>query len=212
MSDFGTMRSRIAREMKRGELTSAGDEIRDAILSAIKHMENRRFTWNEFLDTTVTASASTAYMNFSDFSVRPIIIDSIKVRISNRDYPLIRKGWSELEAIDAGQWSGYPDWYAIHSRRIRLYPIPQANYPLVMSGVRDLTEISLSASNSATNGWMTDGEALIRMTAKAMLFRDELRAPELSGQFMMESERVMRELQRETSAQVSSGRVRPRFM
>lgn len=211
MSTFGTMKARIASEMKRGELSASATAVQSSVLSAIAHLERRRFPWNEFVDSTATASSSVAYVPFSQLAVTPVIIDSISMSVNGREYSLLRKTWQEIDDIDAAQWYGYPDFYAIHSESIRLYPAPSTNQTMLISGVKQLTEVSAGATANASNAWMTDGEELVRLTAKSMLFRDELRSPEQAMYFRSEAERVYRELMRENAALVGSGRVRGRF-
>ena len=46
MSTFGTMKSRIAREMKRGELSASASAVQDSILSAIEYFKRKRFYFN----------------------------------------------------------------------------------------------------------------------------------------------------------------------
>lgn len=210
MSTFGVIKARVAAEMKRGELTASATAVQSSVLSAIARLERRRFTWNEFSDTTATASSSVAYVPFAQLGVTPLAIDSVKCLIGTRNFTLIERSHKELDDIDASQYYGTPDYYAIHSRSVRLYPAPSSDYKIVLSGVKKLTEISANASANATNAWMTDGEELVRMTAKAMLFRDELRAPELAGYFEAEAAKTQRELQRETAA-LTNSRIRPRF-
>ena len=55
---FGAMKARISNEMKRGELSASATAVQDSILSAIKYLERRRFTWNEFADTTASVFLS----------------------------------------------------------------------------------------------------------------------------------------------------------
>lgn len=212
MSDFGTMKARIAGEMKRGELSASSSAVQAAVLSAIAHLERRRFTWNEFQDEVGTASSSTTYVPFSNFSVTPLVVTTVSMIIGTRDYPLSRRTFQELESIDAGQWFGYPDYYAIHGEKFRLYPAPNGDYGMRIAGIKRLTEVSAAASTNASNSWMVEGEELVRLTAKSMLFRDELRNPELATYFKMEATQMMRELQKEVSSKAFSGRLVPQVL
>lgn len=208
--NFGKMKSRIAREMKRGELSASSSAVQSAVLSAIKRFENRCFTWNEFQDEQITASASVSFVPLSRMTNIPVVIDSMKALIGNRDYPLDQKSYAFIDGIDSGQYYGYPEYYAFHGDQIRLYPPPNSDITLKISGVWRLPEISASASASASNGWTNDGEELVRLQAKAMLFRDELRNPQLADYFEGEAARVMRELSRRVTSFRGSGRVRVR--
>lgn len=208
MSTFGTIKKRVSDEMKRGELSISSTAVQSSILSAIDYLKRRRFTWNEFSESSVTASSSATYVPFSNLAVTPVKIDMITVEVGNRTYPVERVSHNELMAHDATNYFGDPDYYAIQGEKIRLYPVPNQNTTLHLSGVQELTELSAAAATSATNAWVTDGEELVRLTAKAMLFRDELRAPEQANYFFGEALRVRRELERETSVMTTSGKLR----
>jgi hypothetical protein len=208
---FGEIKARISSEMKRGELSASAASVQDSVLSAIKYLERRRFTWNEFADTTATASAGVSYLPFANLPIKPLAIDTATVVLNGQRYMLEERNWKTIESVDSTLTSGNPDCYAIHGRSIRLYPKPSADFALILSGVKQLTEISANASSGATNAWTEDGEELVRLTAKAMLFRDQLRAPEQANYFQGEAAKVQRELQKETAALTSSGALRPRF-
>ena len=208
MSDFGTMKTRIAGEMKRGELSVSATAVQSSILSAIQYLERRRFTWTEMREVSVTASSSATYVPFSQMSVRPLRIDLVTVEIGARTYEIDRLAHNRIMARDATNYYGYPDYYALQGKAMRLYPVPNQNMVLHLAGIQQLTEISAAAAPTATNGWMTDGEELVRLTAKAMLFRDELRAPEQANYFFGEAVRVRRELSNETQAMTNAGRVK----
>jgi len=213
MSTFGVMKARIAQEMKRGELTASATAVQASVLSAIEFFKRRRFHFNEFNDALLTASASATYVTLSrlatDSGIRPIIFDSIKAVIGTRDYPLTARNWREIDSVDAGQWYGYPEWYAIHSEKIRLYPPPNQAYVLRISGVKDLIEVTAGAAAGVTNAWTNDAEEMIRCKAKSTLFRDELRNMQMAGIFESEAERVYKELLKEVTAKTSAGRIRP---
>lgn len=219
MSTFGTMKARVAREMKRGELTACATAVQDSVLSAIQLVQNYRFAFNEFNEATLTASSSESFAALSRLKdsagavVVPAKIDTIKVLITSRDYPLTERAWAEIDAIDSGQWYGYPEWYAIHAEKIRLYPAPNQDMILKVSGVRNLMEVTAGAAAGATNGWMVDAEEMIRCIAKGNLFRDELRNPTAADYFFGEAVKTRRELQRRATNLASSGRVRvPRMI
>jgi len=211
MSTYGTMLTRIAREMRRGDLTASSTAVGAAVRSAIQFYENERFFFTEFHGVEVSASSSASYVPFSALGITPVIFDSVKAVIGQRDYPLLERNWNEIDGIDSGQWYGYPDYYVLHGEEIRLYPPPNSNYTLTVSGVKKLTEISLSPSASATNAWMTDGEEMIRLKAKALLFRDELRAMDLAREFDTEAERSKKKVKRRTTSLAGSGRLTPRW-
>jgi hypothetical protein len=202
------MKARVSGELKRGELSVSSTAVQSGVLSAIQYLKQHRFTWNEFHESSVTASSSATYVNFTDLAVKPITIDKVTVSVNNRTYEIERRSHNALMSHDATNYFGYPDYYAIQGESLRLYPVPNQNVTLHIAGVKELTEVSAAAATSATNAWMTEGEELVRLTAKAMLFRDELRAPEQANYFFGEALRVRRELSRRTSTMTNSGKLR----
>lgn len=206
--NYGTMKQRIADEMRRGDLTACATVVASAVISAIEYFKRRRFYWNEFVDKTFSTSASVTAISLSADVIQ---VDTVKVRVSNRDYPLEPMTWKEMDAIDSGQFFGYPDYYAIHSGKIRFYPPPLGNYLVRMSGVQELSEVTLDATANATNAWVdtVDGEAMIRAKAKAYLFRDFLRDHAQARVFDQQAELEAREIARENRAKTSAGRVKP---
>jgi hypothetical protein len=212
MSDFQTIKRRIAKEMKRAELSASASAVESSVLSAIAHYEKRRFSWNEFNGAVKSTVASTSFVTLSITSVPRILrVDTIRMVIGNRDYPLVKRTWGEIDSIDSAQWYGYPEQYVIHSNEIRFYPPPNAVYPTRIAGVKRLDEISLGATGGATNAWVAidQGEEMIRLKAKADLFRDELRNPSLANYFDDAAERKFKETNKENVAKIATGRTRP---
>jgi hypothetical protein len=157
MSTFGDMKTRIADELDRSDLTT---QIGLEILTAIAHYENQRWSWSEIRATASTV-ANIPYVavpsNFLDE-------DSLKITISG-DYEIMRRVTYEyLDKIDSGTDEAEPSCYAFYAGQIRLYPIPDAVYTLTFSYIGSQTALSADAD---TNDWTNEGEALIRARAKA---------------------------------------------
>lgn len=195
---FGTLKARVASEMKRGELTASATAVASAIITSIDYFKRRRFPWNEFAVTNAGVSQPDVVDVTLSTSYRVITIDSLKIRIGTRDYPLEPDIFRRIDRVDSGQWAGYPEVYSFHHDRIRLYPIPNASYTVAVAGIWDLSDISADASASATNGWTGQGENMIRLRAKGNLFRDELREFAVAREFFSEAERAADEIHRET--------------
>lgn len=209
MSDYGTMRTRIAREMRRGEITASATAVGAAIASAIQFYETEALFFNEFTDVTATASSSVTLVPFSRFGVHPVEVYSLVVIGSTTDpFPLDRRTFAELELFDSGQTFSDPDFYALIAENVRLYPVPSENVTLRMAGVKRLTEVTACATSAATNGWMTDAEEVIRLRAKSLLFRDELRSPQQASYFEVEAEKARMRLFDRAGSLASAGRVR----
>jgi len=81
---YGTMQDRIAREIGRSDLTT---QIRDAIQTAIRYYERKRFYFNEF-QASFSASSSQEYYDSADLSQIPnlVEIDSLTVDVNTSTY------------------------------------------------------------------------------------------------------------------------------
>ena len=54
MSDYGKIKSRISREMKRGELSVSSTAVAQSVIDAINHFAKRRFWFNTGYEEVVT--------------------------------------------------------------------------------------------------------------------------------------------------------------
>ena len=170
MTTFGEMQTRIRRELNRDGLTA---EIRHAIASAIE-MHQEEDYW--FLDGEISASASSS----AQFIAVPTAMPDIdRIELSGGatlSEPLRKSHFNDIRNWLAGTVSyNEPTDWAIWNDRIYFYPPPDSNYKLRLFGKKRLTEVTASASANATNVWMTDGERLIRFSAKTDVYMNKLR-------------------------------------
>jgi hypothetical protein len=214
MSTLGTMKTRIADEIVRDDLSS---QIANAITTAIAVWSPTRFHFNEKRYSLSTV-ASTEYYALSsltntdgsalDTDETLVEIDSVTLTYNNQPYPL----WDMTQqAVDREQspsslYTGQPSAYAIFADQIRLHPIPDAAYSCTLSGLARLGTLS---SDAATNAWMTTGEALIRNQAKLIIYRDIVR--DMDGVALAKDalREALEPLQRRMAAKVVTGRIAP---
>lgn len=211
MATLSTMKSRIADELARSDLTS---QIAAAITSAIAFYEGRRFWWNE-TTANLTTSASQEWYSSADFADMPYIaeFDSVRLTVSGRPYPLIRRTYEEIEWLSAGTaTNGDPTDYVYYAQQLRLYPVPNQARVLSLSYVKKLTALS---SDSDTNAWTTEAEELIRTHAKVDLLENIIR----SADAFQEADRLRRReaeilgrLDQETAQRVSSRGIVPSYL
>lgn len=214
MSDLGTMKTRIADEIVRDDLSS---QIANAITTAIAIWSPTRFHFNEkrYLLSTVASTeyyALTALTNTDasalDSGETLIEVDSFTLTYNNQPYPL----WDMTQqAVDREQspsslYTGQPSAYAIFANQIRLHPIPDQVYSCTISG---LAQLGTLAADDATNAWMTNGEALIRNQAKVIIYRDILRDADGVALATAALAEALEPLKRRMAAKVMTGRVAP---
>jgi len=212
MSTFGTMKTRIATELDRSDLTSP---IADAVVSAIAYFSTYRFWFNERTITFTTVDGQDEYtlptVDTSGLPIRVLEIDQlIFVDSGGSRYVLQPKPW---QYINAQKWNttdtGKPDLYSIHHGKIILWPIPDGAYTIDGSVLADINQITSSSAANVTNEWMTVGEEMIRCRAKGDLYENTIRNPERAGAMLGIASAAMQRLQSQTDRLKNVGGVTP---
>lgn len=166
MTTLGTMEDRIADELGRNDLNS---QIRLEIKTAIKFYSSYRNWHNETrISTSLTTTSITAFYSLpSRFigqidTVRLTDSDSNHRQLNHRTYD-----WIDEVQTGASTSSGEPSDFCVYGNQLRLYPVPDGEYTITVSGV---TEETSSLTSTACANWWTETaipEALIRSRAKA---------------------------------------------
>lgn len=180
MTTLGVMRTNIINETLRDDLTQA--QLTKAINDAIKIWEGERFTFNEKRYLLDTVQGQEYYGITTADGEEILEVDSITITVSNFPYPLKPRTqqWFDQYQSPAQNYTGQPDSYGIFGNQLRLFPIPDGagpnsgSYVITISALARLGPNPLSDAND-TNGWMTEGETLIREQAKLLIYRNLLR-------------------------------------
>lgn len=218
MSDLSTMKSRIAGELARSDLTS---QIADAITTTIEAYQTERFYFNESRDVTFDTVANQEFYDSSDNTNIPDLlnIDWATIAIGSTIRTLEPRSPEKVD-YDAGNTSstGQPYSYAYYQQKLRLYPKPNAVHTVRINAH---IKLAAPASDSETdNAWMMDAERLIRSHAKYELATHVLRSASLAAamspypprpgaQGGHEAWRAFTQLKGRTNRQVSTGEIRP---
>jgi hypothetical protein len=199
-----TMQNRIANELGRSDLTSA---IQDAIQTAIKFYERRRFYFNE-AQGSFSASTSQEYYGSADASFIPnlVLIDSLTITVNNTTYPLYGRDWEYIDTIQTNAgYVGDPTDYVYYNNQIRMYPIPQQGRTFNISYIQRFATLS---ADTDTNAWVVDAEELIRSRAKREIYTHRIQSSD-KARVMYEAEQdALTALEGETFSRVS-GSIRP---
>lgn len=203
MSTYGELQAQIADELNRTDLTT---QIQRAILSAIRHYRWDRFRFNTAVATTPTVSGEEYYdlpTDFVDADMLTLIDGTYRFNLREATWH-----WIEREKVTT-DYSALPQYWAVYSQSIRLYPTPDDAYTLRIAYVYELP--ALSASSDA-NAWTNEAEELIRNRALAYLWRQVIR-DEQSLQQAQIAESYEREAYSQLKAalnrQESTGRIAP---
>jgi len=201
MSTYGTMKTRIANELKRGDIASTSTVISDAILSAVDHYEKEPFWFNEATTTVTTSSGTSTYALPTDFVSEESLILTVT---STRTYQLDKTSYKQIEKIDQSTYQGYPVEYAIFDEKWRFYPTPNGTYTVTISYIQRLTTLS---ADGDSNAWTTLGEELIRSRAKVDIYENTIRNFKSAERMRIRELEAYDRLRDENVTKLSSGRI-----
>lgn len=175
---LGAMKARIADEIARDDLTS---QIANAINDAIDAYQNERFYFNESRSLTFSTVINQEFYTASDLPdiVNIVKIDFAYLFINNYPYKLVATAPELLESLSVtATYTGPPYEYAWYDNSIRLYPIPNAVYPIRITA--QILRAPPGSDGETGNVWMTAAERLIRSRAKYELAVHVLNDDELA--------------------------------
>jgi hypothetical protein len=204
MSTYGIMKSRIAREIDRADLSV---EIAEAIQTSIAHYAKDRFWFNygrksTFL--TVAGQRSYGVADDADIASMRRIDDVLQtqqscIRILRRVEPI------DIDLMYDGSLSpNKPSCWAWIENQIHFYPLPDGAYSTRLVGLYNLAP--LSADND-TNAWMVEGEHLIRSCAKKHVAGHVMRDPDLAGSMGVAETMALEALVTETHKRTPRGKI-----
>jgi len=172
MASYLDMITRIGDESLRGDMAN---QIKLCIQDAIAHYEVERFWFNQFRDRTFATVAGQEFYGAADLSDIADILefDAVTLSVGSARWPLAKTGYVELERQNADSGArGQPTHYAYWGRQMRLYPVPDAAYPVRLSG---LFKLPVLVADGDQNAWTSEAEELIRHRAKSIFYSQYLR-------------------------------------
>lgn len=169
MATYTQMRSRLATDTGRSDLTSS---INEAINRAIEHYEKERFWFNETSGTFSTVAGTDAYTQGSGGVLSDILeVDVLTITRTSTDiYPLDKVTFQKLrEYSTTGTTSNrsLPDMWAYYKNAFYFYPVPDAAYTITVYYQKSYADLSADAD---TNDFTTDAEDLIEARARWWLW------------------------------------------
>jgi hypothetical protein len=198
MTNYVTMRTRIADEMLNSSLTNS--HINNAIQSAIKYYERSEFYFNQSYATFNTVAGQEWY-GASDLAAIPDMaeIKTITVSSSGVSIGISSLDYVEMQETQTGNFTGYPKAFCYYGQRIRLYPIPDQAYQCTVSYVQRFPALS---GDTDTNAWMTEAEELIRNASKLRLAVDVLKDDADAARFSARALDCLDKLEQETGRRI----------
>lgn len=207
MSTFGRMVERIREDLNRG--SDFDDRIKQAICDAIVYYSPNRLGFN----TKRARALITSGNEFISLPTDWVESDYLRLENDGQRIPFdeVTYDWIE-DRRENDTDRGEPQKYAIQHREMRLWPIPDHSYTLVFSFQYELRDVSISASDATTNGWMTDAEQLIRTWAQGDVLINHIDGPEATEKGVMlqaKAENIfLPKLEARAAREQSAGRVR----
>lgn len=206
MGTYLDLINRIADESLRPDMAS---QIRLCIQEAIAHHEVERYWFNQFRDRTFDTAVGREFYDGTDLADIPdaLELDTVTIVIGGTRSILARASYAELEAINADAGArGQPTQYAYWGQMLRLYPVPDAVYPVRLSG---LFRLPVLAADEDQNAWTSDAEDLIRYRAKAIFYSQYLRDDANAARAAALEGAARERLAATTARRLAGGEIRP---
>lgn len=164
MTTLAVMKSRIASEVRRSDLTQ---QIDSAIKTAIAAYQHERFGFSESRDITFSTVLNQEIYSASSVPELALVrkIDNVHVSVSDASIPLEHISQERIEFLSQnGTQAGDPLYYSWFARQFRIYPVPAQVSTVRIAGHAHVA--APATDDEAANPWMTDAERLIRSRAK----------------------------------------------
>ena len=156
--------------------------IQNAIQTAIAKWEREPFYFNQAYTTSDVGPGTPFFTTVKGQEIYtatdgPLMATApettlLHVLVGANRYPMTPRTWGYIDQISTNPAvTGQPIEWAYYAAQIRLYPIPDAAYPV--TAVQTLRQVALGADGD-TNAWTTDAYDLIRSEAKLVLAREVL--------------------------------------
>lgn len=208
MTTLATMKSRIADELSRTDLTS---QIATAINDAIALYQPKRFYFNETnangLQFTTVASQETYDKNDLASLEYLYDVDDVFVIVGVNRFRVKRIDPTTFNINRMPYFIGQPYQYMWNNRQFSFTPIPNDAYTMIILG---FYKFAAPASDSETdNVWMTDAERMIRQCAKRMLYQDILLDADAAAACLAGEEEAFYSLRNTSNSMSRTGSIEP---
>lgn len=174
---YAQMQARIQNEVLGSPTLS---DVQNAIQDAISEYERETFWFNDMRTYGDVAGSlsdlqTIAGKEFYSSQDLPVLVAMPHIRkmmvlAFNQRYTLVNRTpqWIDDQSISP-TWNGLPTDWCWQAGSLRIYPIPNETYPLIIDGTIRFRPLSADADY---NCWTNEAERVIRTEAKRLLFRD----------------------------------------
>lgn len=203
MTTLTTMKSRIASELRRSDLTT---HIANAISTAIQAYEHERWFFNESRENTFSTIVEQQNYGAVEASFIGLIskLDYLYIEIGDQPFELLPRTMKEVEEVaNDASFLGQPSEYAWYDEQLWLYPVPNEVWTIRVGAV--LEPAAPATDGELNNPWMTIAERLIRSRAKYEIALHVLRDLELAQTMTASVEEAYDQLNVRTTRKVKTG-------
>lgn len=206
MTTFANMKTRIADDLNRSDLTT---QIGREINRAIKHYESEPF-WFKQTSSTCATVANQQTLSTSDVSPLPSTIkeiDYVEITSGSNVYKLDRKSIQEiLDLTFSSTDKGEPTSYSLYQNKFYFHPIPDAIYTITIYFTKSYTALS---ADSDENDWTTEAEDLIEARAEKVIYRKILKDKIAADDMEILESQALENLRAKSSSLQSTGSLQP---
>lgn len=168
---------------------------------AVARYQSTRFWFNEVVETAATAAGD----RYVDWPETFLEIDTFEVTHAGNTLTLDPTTYQAIDRMDLSGATGVPQWYAPIDRKWRLYPIPNAVYPLTISGLK---LIPVPSGTNEASAWTRDAPGLIAAATKASLYASKPATAPAAVAMVSVEMAELEALQRRTYQALATGRLR----
>ena len=207
MTALATLVADIREDINRG--TDFDARIKKALQRAIEFYRARRYGFNQKTKTFISNT------EFTSLTANWLMTDSLYIDTTAGFLVMEETTWLALHEFSHGRPANFtrkPTRFAIQQRLLRCDSPPDQTYSFHMSYLYDLSGISISASDSASNAWTVEGYELIKTHATVDLIENYIDGDDLQSKaqrLRVREQEVEREMRRRANQEQGSGKVIP---
>ena len=191
--------------------TDISTQVYRAIDYAIDFYKDERFDFNTFYSSTVSLTVSAAFLPLTALSVRPLIIDRLRLNMAANYFVDVQpRDFDWIMARQDVHHIAMPVEYCIFNQALQFDTYADDSYTLVLDGVKSLGNTTSDSYTTAdATAWFNAGKELIRSKAKENLYLHVLKDMQ-QAQVMAEVTRMaFKNLKGKDTRQRSTGFIRP---
>jgi hypothetical protein len=149
------VQTQILGDLHRSDLTA---QAATAMSNAVNKLRMERFWFNE-MQASFSITTTSAF-ELATYLPTLLQLDTARIWHNGAAIALDRMHWSDLADLDEVDDTGVPSSWAVHHQVLRLYPTPNENMVLEVSGLK---ELSLTA-------WCELAPTLVRTVSEIELY------------------------------------------